>query len=269
MYAGCLLLTVAPVVLSGERSGAERLTAVAAVAVLSLTAFGRHRGDRALVWTDALDPLALFAAGVVLGPEQVGPVLFTGAQLRALYGGPRSTLGAVGLSVACLLAAGAAAAPSTLPRLTQAVPSAFATALVLNLLARAVRRYEDGSEARLQALVSASSDVIALVAADHSLVYLSPSARRVFGYGQPAAPGCVSDWVHPEDTMRVRTALAELIEEPGGALAVECRLGHADGGWRDVEIAARNLCADPDVGGILLNVRDVTERNVLSAQLRH
>ncbi len=44
---------------------------------------------------------------------------------------------------------------------------------------------------------------------------------------------------------------------------------HADGSWRHIEGIGANLLHDPDVRGIILNYRDVTERTVYDEQLRH
>jgi hypothetical protein len=39
-------------------------------------------------------------------------------------------------------------------------------------------------------------------------------------------------------------------------------------GWRTAEAEVGNLLANPDIGGIVLNLRDVTERQALEDQLR-
>ena len=47
------------------------------------------------------------------------------------------------------------------------------------------------------------------------------------------------------------------------------RLRHADGRWLHVEIVAENRFADPAVGGLVLNMRDVSERIAFEDELRH
>jgi diguanylate cyclase (GGDEF)-like protein len=44
---------------------------------------------------------------------------------------------------------------------------------------------------------------------------------------------------------------------------------HARLGWRDVEALATNLLADEAINGIVLNIRDVTERKAIEAELEH
>jgi len=46
------------------------------------------------------------------------------------------------------------------------------------------------------------------------------------------------------------------------------RMWHADGRWADVEVVAKNLLQDPNVGGILLTCRDVSASKAFEEQLR-
>ena len=67
-------------------------------------------------------------------------------------------------------------------------------------------------------------------------------------------------FVHPDDAARVSEDFAQLLKNPGGTYQAEVRARHKDGSWRTIEIMARNLLDDPIVGGIITNVRDITER---------
>ncbi len=44
---------------------------------------------------------------------------------------------------------------------------------------------------------------------------------------------------------------------------------HAEGRWRDVEVLATNLLADEAIAGIVINVRDISERKAFEAELEH
>jgi diguanylate cyclase (GGDEF)-like protein len=46
-------------------------------------------------------------------------------------------------------------------------------------------------------------------------------------------------------------------------------VAHADGEWRILDIAVTNLLDEPDIGAIVLNGRDVTERHALEQELNH
>ncbi|MDQ6914183.1 MAG: EAL domain-containing protein [Actinomycetota bacterium] len=126
------------------------------------------------------------------------------------------------------------------------------------------------SEARFRSLVQHSSDVITVIGPDGAIRYESPSTRAVFGHtGATARPGRPLDLVHPDDRQRVAAAVAELSRRQGATAAIEGRVQHRDGSWRDVEAIATNLLADESVGGYVLNTRDITERKALEAQLSH
>ena len=125
------------------------------------------------------------------------------------------------------------------------------------------------SEERFRALVQHTSDVIAVVDADGTLRYASPSVQRMFGYPYRSMLGTLAtDLIHPDDLEQSLTALAEASQEPDAERQIELRLRHADGSWRHVEIIGSNRLADPVVNGIVLNVRDVTERKRAGEALR-
>jgi diguanylate cyclase (GGDEF)-like protein/PAS domain S-box-containing protein len=125
-------------------------------------------------------------------------------------------------------------------------------------------------EARFRALVQSSSDVTAVLGPSREVLYLSPAIHRVLGYAPEAALGRDGfESLHPEDLPTAEETFARVLEEPDAVLLTEARLRHADGSWRWVEINSANLLADPNVQGIVLNLRDVSERKALEEQLRH
>ncbi|HUF83747.1 MAG TPA: bifunctional diguanylate cyclase/phosphodiesterase [Acidimicrobiia bacterium] len=117
------------------------------------------------------------------------------------------------------------------------------------------------SEERFRALVQHASDVIAVLDGDGTLRYASPSVQRLFGfpYGRWFGHSAL-DLVHPDDVPMAMEALAEAAAQPGAEAHLELRLAHADGSWRNVEIIGSNHLEDPAVAGLVLNIRDVTER---------
>jgi diguanylate cyclase (GGDEF)-like protein/PAS domain S-box-containing protein len=134
---------------------------------------------------------------------------------------------------------------------------------------RAAERALRESEARFRSLVQNSSDVTLVVGADTGIRFQSPALTRIFGHPEASLIGSrLMHLVHPEDQDRV-AAVFEDVSQPGFLGAVECRLRHLDGDWRWVDAMVTSLLHDPAVGGVVLNVRDVTERRALEAQLSH
>jgi len=159
-------------------------------------------------------------------------------------------------------------------------------ALVLMRMAGIVRRNEElavemvalteasvsqRSEERLSSLIKSSSDVICIVGQDAVVHYASPSVERTFGHLPDAlAEHSLIDVVHPEEAQRVRSFIASVGEQPAGQPSLaEFRVRHAAERWRDVEALATNLLGDEAIAGIVLNLRDVSERKAFQAELEH
>ena len=120
-------------------------------------------------------------------------------------------------------------------------------------------------QARFRALVQNSSDMIMVVAPDASVLYVSPSVQRAVELEEG---GTLTGLIHPEDRRAALAFLAEAAPAGRSAAPLEWRMRARDGGWLDVETIAAGQLEDPDVQGIVLNSRDVTERKRLEAQLR-
>ncbi|HYG56502.1 MAG TPA: EAL domain-containing protein [Symbiobacteriaceae bacterium] len=120
------------------------------------------------------------------------------------------------------------------------------------------------SEARFRSLVQHSSDVIAVVDGDMQFRYVSPAIGPVLGHTpMDLVSRSLQDMVHPDDGAWAANMLAE-----GETRRVHCRLLHHDSIWIQAEITVNNLLGDPLVQGIVLNIRDVSERKALEDQLR-
>ena len=120
-----------------------------------------------------------------------------------------------------------------------------------------------------QALVEHSSDAIALLDAQGVVRFASRSTERVLGYqAEEWLNRNAFELIHADDVGAVRAAMARAVAEPGVAVTQEFRVLHKDGSWRHVEAVAVNRFADPSVGGIVVNYRDVTERRRAEQALR-
>jgi diguanylate cyclase (GGDEF)-like protein/PAS domain S-box-containing protein len=124
------------------------------------------------------------------------------------------------------------------------------------------------SEARFRSLVQNSSDAILVVDGSGTISYVSPSADRVLGipFGEMLGDDLQS-YVHADDRENLSRALRESIGSTQ-QLRLEFRMRGA-GSWRHLEATPSDLLDDPNVRGIVLNTRDVTERHELEEQLRY
>ena len=125
------------------------------------------------------------------------------------------------------------------------------------------------SEERFRSLVHNASDIIVILEADGTIRYVSPAIERVLGLQPEDVVGKNAvAFVDPLDRNEAIRIFAEAKKEPGIRPPVEFRLRHENGNWRHLEINRSNLLDDPAVGGIVFNLRDVTERKVAEEQLR-
>ena len=124
------------------------------------------------------------------------------------------------------------------------------------------------SEKRFRALVAHASEMTVLVDRDGAIVYASPASWRLLGCSPESLEGKKAlEFVHSADLERARHAFGAHMA--GGAVTrpVEYRVGRSDGRWCDAEVLTTNMFDDPDVGALVLNVRDVTEQRRHREQL--
>ncbi len=150
--------------------------------------------------------------------------------------------------------------------------SAVATQLGLILKRKQAEEALLKSEKRFRALIENSFDAIALLATDGTVIYESPSTRRIGGYTPEERVGMnMFSLIHPDDQLYARREFANLLGKPGLAINVQARFASKDGSWRWLEGAATNLLDQPSVQAVVVNYRDVTERKraEIEVQLLH
>jgi len=124
-------------------------------------------------------------------------------------------------------------------------------------------------EKRFRALIDSSLDAITLIHADGTLGYESPSVESVMGYAPGERAGRDGfDFVHPDDVPAAAQAFADIIADPALIARMELRAQHKNGSWRYLEVTGRNLLDDPAVAGVLVSMRDITERKEAEKALR-
>src|SRR5258708_6455902 len=125
------------------------------------------------------------------------------------------------------------------------------------------------SEQRFRALVEHSSDVITLLGPDGTVIYASQSTQPVLGYGATENVGrSAFELVHPDDRADALELFGELMQRPGHLVKTELRALHKDGSWRRLEGVGVNRLDDPAIRGIVVNYRDITERQRTERDLR-
>ncbi len=116
-------------------------------------------------------------------------------------------------------------------------------------------------ESRFRALIEKSQDGVSLTAADGTILYSSPSAKRILDLGaEERAGNQTSMRTHPDDQARLSESTSALMQQPGATCSLEFRVLHSDGSVRWIEGSGTNLLDDASVGAIVGNFRDITDR---------
>jgi diguanylate cyclase (GGDEF)-like protein/PAS domain S-box-containing protein len=153
------------------------------------------------------------------------------------------------------------------------LPSAVLLGEAVSFVASRLRRAEEDrarSEARYSALVRSAAEYAAIVDDDGVVLFASDAIRRVLGIEPEAIVGKSGGViVHPGDVPLVEEFFREVRNTGASHAPVIFRSVHADGGVRWIEGTASDLRHDPDVGGIVINGRDVTERVEAEDRLAH
>jgi PAS domain S-box-containing protein len=188
---------------------------------------------------------------VLMGRRLFVAPVFSGGQLRG----------------ALLVAPGAGNVPGRLEDACDAVASAMS--LALEAVELAERLVDERSEQRFAAMIRNSSDIVLVLRPDSTVRFVSPSVKRVLGWSvEDLLDRDITGLVHPSDRRIVTDALETTLTTPGTYRTFQCRYRHQDMSWRHLEAIGMSLIDDPAVAGLIVNVRDVTERVRLAESLR-
>ncbi|MEZ5383430.1 MAG: EAL domain-containing protein [Microthrixaceae bacterium] len=131
------------------------------------------------------------------------------------------------------------------------------------------------SEARFRALVQHSSDVVAVVDDVLDFTYVSPAIGPLLGLDADQLVGTSAlSLLGVDGSMRLLAASQVVVDgrlqdESVASRSFEVDVHHQSGSPVTLEVALTDMRADPAVGGVVLNARDITLRKSLEADLRH
>ena len=140
------------------------------------------------------------------------------------------------------------------------------SAIALRAVEHTAQQVRQRSEDRFAALVDNSSDIVAVLDADQRFTYVSPVVQRLLGYlPEEFLQTQVMELVHPDDR---RTAVRMLEDIRFGLReASEVRLRNSEHAYHWFEMVGVDLTSDPNIGGIVLNAREVTDRKEAEERL--
>jgi PAS domain S-box-containing protein len=125
-----------------------------------------------------------------------------------------------------------------------------------------------GGEPRFHSTNEREFDVVAVLTAEGRFVFVSASAERMFGYDISTVIGQDAFGLFDDQSVEpVRALFRDLVARRRLSVSLEMQTHRADGTPIDLDVVAVNHLEDP-IGGIVVNIRDNTERTRLEQQAR-
>jgi len=112
-----------------------------------------------------------------------------------------------------------------------------------------------------EALIRSSTDVIAVIDGAMRLIYANPAAERLLELAVGEQIGQqMSRHVHPDDMALVVERLVAITSGGPSGIPISIRIQAASGEWKVLQVVGASRVDDPDIQGIVLNGRDITEQ---------
>lgn len=124
------------------------------------------------------------------------------------------------------------------------------------------------SEIYYRRLIENSSDLITILDQEGTIIYQSPSIKRILGYEvADFIDQSLFVFVHPKDSALLTDHLVTILRTERLPRTIEFRLRHRKAEWRSFQAVTTNLLDEEIVNGIVINARDVTESREAEARL--
>ncbi len=124
-------------------------------------------------------------------------------------------------------------------------------------------------EKYLRALTENSLDVLCTVTPGGVVTYTSPSVKHVLGYEPEEFVGQqIFSLVHPDDVAKARKAFEEGLLNAELRVRHELRFRKRDQSWCHLEVVGQSHLDNPEIAGVVLSSRDISQRRQVEATLR-
>ncbi len=128
----------------------------------------------------------------------------------------------------------------------------------------------EASEGRFKALTESAMDIVTVLDARGIILYQSPSVTHLLGHDPHEMIGRSQfDLIHRDDVEAMRSMFHELIVRGQMTQPIEFRVRTKAGAWRTLESIGKNCLDIPEVRGIIVNTRDVTDRKAIQQRIQH
>lgn len=118
-----------------------------------------------------------------------------------------------------------------------------------------------------RALVENHQGFIALLDENLHVLFRSASAERVTGWANDELREMPETLLHPDQVEEVKNAFALALGNPGKTIPIRSRMKHKNGRYIWLEGTVTNKLRDPDVGGLIVNLQEVTQQKQYEEKL--
>ncbi|MFK7905046.1 MAG: PAS domain S-box protein [Chitinophagales bacterium] len=126
------------------------------------------------------------------------------------------------------------------------------------LLEEAYGRLEKRKDHYYRKLIENGSEVLAIVDKNGIMKFVSSTIEQEFGYTQSEIINESGfKHIHPSDLEELQENFQQVLDSPNERLRTVYRYQHKNGEWYYVETFAQNFLDDKDIGGIVLNFRNI------------
>ncbi|MBN2066457.1 MAG: PAS domain S-box protein [Candidatus Thermoplasmatota archaeon] len=119
-----------------------------------------------------------------------------------------------------------------------------------------------------KALIEHSSDLITLIDAQDKIVYTSPVISKLYGYKRSERINHpIFDNIEAHERSKLMNLKKKLLPKYGETKKIKLRVPHKDGSSRYLESIVTNQLNNPNIKGIIVNTRDITDLEEQRLQL--
>ncbi len=143
----------------------------------------------------------------------------------------------------------------------KATEAEFQYKKLLSLQKKELAAADNFNEERYRVMVENSYDAVLLLDENLITIYRSPSTKHVMGFTDEERLGkSYLELTHPDDLGKVKGLQQIVINNPGMSIPITLRAKHSNGHYLWFMGVATNLLHKKSVNGIVVNLRDISER---------
>lgn len=121
-----------------------------------------------------------------------------------------------------------------------------------------------------RSMIQNSTDIVTLIDKTGAICYASHSIKDILGYTENELLNrTIFEFIHPDDYHFVQSEFEYALNHIGKGRKIECRFLKKEGSYIEIEAQGNNQCNNPSIQGIIINVRDITQRKKAEEELKN